>query len=102
MTVKEYLEKTYTEDELNVRPIIQCNDGFTISVQGGTRFHYCSPRELCNVYNEVELGFPSERDELIIKYAENEDNPTGTVYGYVPIELVEKLIIKHKGISNEI
>ena len=49
-------------------------------------------------YESVELGFPSVEDELINEYAEDCMNYTETVYGYVPIEIVEKLIEKHGGI----
>jgi hypothetical protein len=98
MTVLEYLESTYTGDRFTTRDRVTCKDGFSISVQGGTEFHYCRPRELCNEYQELELGFPSEADNLISSYAENKDYPTHTVYGYVPIEVVEELIFKHGGI----
>ena len=49
-------------------------------------------------YESVELGFPSIEDELINEYAEDEPY-TETVYGYVPIEIVEELINKHGGIK---
>ena len=99
-TVKEYLEETFSDNELENRPRIQCNDGFSVSVQGGTKYHYCSPRSHCNVYNEVELGYPSEPDNLIAKYAEDNTDLTDTVYGYVPIAIVEELIQKHDGIRS--
>ena len=51
-------------------------------------------------YKKVELGYPNLKDDLIIEYAETPDKPTETVYGFVPIELVEKLIQKHGGIVN--
>ena len=47
-------------------------------------------------YESVELGFPSEADELIYEYAEEGDY-TNTVYAYVPVDIVEKLIEKHGG-----
>jgi hypothetical protein len=49
----------------------------------------------------VELGFPSEEDDLITDYADMYvvDNPTKTVYPYVPIEIVNELIEKHGGIA---
>jgi len=97
MTVKEYLEKTFVDNEYNVRPRIKCNDGFSVSVQGGTRFHYCSPRQLCNIYSEVELGFPSRRIPELDKYAEEKKRHTKTVFAYVPIEKVERLIEQHGG-----
>ena len=37
-------------------------------------------------------------NEYIMGYAENEDDPTETVYGYVPVVLVEKLINLHNGV----
>jgi hypothetical protein len=38
-----------------------------------------------------------EEPELM-EYAEDPVDPTGTVYGWVPVELVNKLIDKHGGI----
>jgi len=102
MTVKEFLERTYKEEEHHVRDAIKCKDGLSLSVQGGTRFHYCEPRKLCNVYNKVEIGFPSRKIYSLMKYAETKGNPTGTVYGYVPIDVVERVIIRHGGIVNKL
>ena len=102
MTVKEYLESTFKrDDEHNLRKRVVCKDGYSISVQGGNRFNYCQPRELINIYNSVELGFPSEPDELINRYAEGNGISafTQTVYPYVDIEIVEELIKKHGGIA---
>ena len=107
MTVKDWLAKSI---ETNVyydgigeiqanRPRLYCNDGYSISVQASA-FHYCSPRlNGLQDYKSVELGYPSAEDELINEYAENALNYTDTVYGYVPIEVVEKLIEKHGGIK---
>jgi hypothetical protein len=102
LTIVKYLEDTYDEDEefLVKKPVV-CNDGFTISVQGGSEFLYCSPRKKCNDYYEVECGFPSEDEELLKEYAEDPENLTQTVYSYIPIDLVEKVILKHGGIKNE-
>ena len=101
MTAKEYMEKTFERgNEYLRRARIECNDGFSMSVQGGTSFHYCTPRENVNEYEEVEIGFPSEKEELIMQYAENKDEPTDTVYGYVPIETVEAVVEKHGGIKS--
>lgn len=100
MTVLEYLEKTYdAEKTWMVRKPIICKDGFTVSVQGGTRSHYCTPRESCNFYYDVELGFTSEEIPELAEYAENKEKLKDTVYGYVPIDKVEDLIMKHGGIA---
>ena len=99
--VEQYLKDTYDEsNEFQVRKPIICNDGFRISVQGGTYYHYCNPREKCNEYYEVECGFPSEKEDLIMEYAESPENPTETVYAYVPIRVIEDVIKKHGGIKN--
>jgi hypothetical protein len=59
-------------------------------------------------YYAVEVGFPSERPEpwdsdddadprCWRTYAESKENPTGSVYGYVPVELVRALVASHGG-----
>ena len=101
MTVQEYLTKTRNfMNNAGVRPGVVCLDGFQISVQASP-FHYCYPKDKnAEKFEKVELGFPNQEDDLILEYAEDPDNPTRTVYGYVPIEVVDKLIEKHGGIVN--
>lgn len=98
------------------RPRIVCNDGYSVSVQAD-QYTYCTPRytqwqnengwqvmsiknnfetDRYTPYESVELGFPSEADELINSFAEGDDY-TNTVYGYVPVKIVEQLIEKHGG-----
>ena len=55
-------------------------------------------------YTHVEVGFPSDRPELWRDweaYAEDPDEPTRTVYGYVPLQLVQELVTTHGGEANE-
>ena len=80
---------------------ITCADGFSLSVQA-TQGAYCSPRRNIGPWYEVEVGFPSATPELILNRAENPNEPTKTVYGYVDIELVEQLIDLHGGIAAEV
>jgi hypothetical protein len=54
MTVKKFLESTYTDERFQVRPAVGCKDGLTLSIQGGSSSHYCSPAEKCNIYEAVE------------------------------------------------
>lgn len=84
---------------------IRCQDGFEISVIAG-HGTYCSPRPAINddppfgPFKEVECGFPSDRPEpweQWSKYAETTSDPTGTVYGYVPVSLVRLLVEIHGG-----
>ena len=80
-------------------PRLVCADGFNMSVQA-SRFTYCSPREDdAFPYTAVEVGFPSEREETLMPYAEDSDKPTDTVYGFVPVVVVEAIIEKHGGIA---
>jgi len=48
------------KDYLEIRPAIECIDGFMMSVQASS-MHYCTPRENQGPYSEVEVGYPSER-----------------------------------------
>lgn len=76
---------------------IECKSGLRLSVQAGD-FLYCSPRiNDADFYTHVEVGFPSEKIEELMPYCEDHDDPTGTVYGYVPIELVATIISRHGG-----
>lgn len=95
---------------------ITCADGFTLSVIAGPGV-YCTPRPalLDNLpdglvsdapkdypgpYTAVEVGFPSARPEPWSDWsqrAEDEEEPTSTVYGYVPVEMVRALIESHGG-----
>ena len=81
-------------------PQITCKDGFHISVQAGY-FLYSSPKEdgLSN-YTHVECGFPSEEVAELMEYIEElERDPKESIYAFVPVEIVDKLIEKHGGID---
>ena len=79
---------------------VVCADGFTISVQAHDGA-YCTPRASdAEQYTEVELGYPSEPEELIMDwmevFGENPD-PLDSVYPYVPVNVVTNVIVKHGG-----
>ena len=101
MTVTEYMKKTYSQNTYSVRERAACVDGFEVSIQGGTAGHYCIPREHCNEYEAVELGYPNRVEESLIEYAESPETPLDSVYGFVPIEVVERIVEKHGGIDYE-
>lgn len=97
--VNEFLKANYQENNNGI-PIptkhVLCRDSFSISIQAN-HYTYCEPREdKAWPYSTVELGFPSELDDIIDIYAE-EYGTTETVFGYVPINIVNKLIKKHGG-----
>jgi len=85
---------------VKTRPQIICADGLSMSVQA-SKYHYCTPRDDFGPYSKVEVGFPSERIEEFMPFAEDSDRPTDTVYALVPIEIVEQVIEAHGGAKEE-
>ena len=87
-------------------PHIVCVDGFEMSVQVGYSL-YSTPKKIAKRYSAVEIGFPSEPEELIKEWAEflpfseedEEPDYTDTVYPYVPVGVVDKVLKKHGGID---
>jgi len=87
-------------------PHIVCSDGFTMSVQVGYSL-YSEPKKVAKRYSAVEIGYPSDHEPLIEKYAETffkEDEMdvtdyTDTVYPYVPVKIVNQVLKKHGGID---
>lgn len=77
-------------------PRIECVDGWSISVQT-SEFHYCAPRDSHGPWVRVECGYPSAAEPLLLDHAEDRDNPTSTVYGFTPIEVVAAAIVAHGG-----
>ena len=81
---------------------LELADGTTLSIQA-SKHYYCSPRQNSsdgdyNFYDEFEIGFPSNQIDEIMDYAEEPDNPTGTVYAYVPKDTIRQLIAARGGV----
>ena len=83
-------------------PKIICSDGFEMSVQVGSSL-YSTPKKVAKRYSAVEIGVPSEYEPLIEEFAEGsfDETPdyTDTVYPYVPVAIVNKVLKKHGGID---
>ena len=86
-------------------PQIVCVEGFTMSVQVGYSL-YSTPKKIAKRYSAVEIGFPSDHEPLIEEWAEfspfdEDERPdyTDTVYPYVPVKVVNKVLKKHGGID---
>ena len=80
-----------------------CADGFTVSVQA-SEGSYCSPRNSVGPWESVECGFPTEKDPVLERYAEDgsagvdpESGTVQTVYGWVPSQVVMAIIESHGG-----
>jgi len=81
-------------------PRIECADGFTMSVQAREQA-YCEPRTNKGPWTAVEVGFPSEKEQLLMEWAEQPDRPTDTVYGWVPVEVINEVIAKRGGTNED-
>ena len=109
MTVNEFLKMTWRKVSsscplLAIRPAIICRDGLRLSVQASST-HYCTPRSDFGPYSHVEVGFPSRvPPKSWAVYCDGDftqETATHSVYGYVPVELVEEWISEHGGIDFE-
>lgn len=106
------LRPPYT-DRFKLDNHVRCVDGFVVSVLAGEAL-YCSPRpnsyglgdvpdDYPGPYTAVEVGFPTERpepwdgDDGWAQYADDPDDPTETVYSYVPVDMVRALVAAHGG-----
>ena len=115
MKINEFIKKNLKVKVLNDDPLMKhimtssrlpkiiCSDGFTMSVQVGYSL-YSTPKKVAKRYSAVEIGFPSEHEPLIEEYAEtfhqeDETDYTDTVYPYVPVAIVDKVLKKHGGIN---
>lgn len=86
--------------------IVLC-DGNSVSIQA-SETHYCYPRKTWHIeelkgfdvpYYEYEIGFPTFKAKEWMQFAEQPDEPTETVYGYVPVEVIQDVIDQHGGID---
>ena len=82
----------------NYEPI-ECNNGFRMSVQAD-KGKYCTPRNNVGPYVEVEIGYPTRVEPLLLPYAEDSSAPTSTVYGWVPVAVMWEVITKNGGIKS--
>jgi len=93
-----------------VVPRLVCKDGFSMSVQASPT-HYSEPNgstytdfklnDSNVIHTHFEIGFPNESESIILKYAEDIDKPTDTVYARVPLNRILKAIKKHGGLDND-
>ena len=114
MKINEFIQRNLKVTNHNTNPLmmnhmltstrlpkIVCVDGFKMSVQVGSSL-YSTPKKVAKRYSAVEIGFPSVHEPLIEEFAErveDEIDYTDTVYPYVPVKVVDKVLKKHGGID---
>ena len=82
-------------------PRLVLADGASLSVQA-SEHSYSSPRDNKGPYTKVEVGFPSETPpEAWKEFAEEWDEPTNTIYSYIPLTMVMLYIGAHGGIDRD-
>jgi len=113
MTLKDYL-RTCVDLATNngvlynrnffLIPRVFCKDGFSISIQCSDG-SYCASELGVRTYGsdwvKAEWGFPSEAIDGKKYNAEQEDNTTETVGGYVDTDLLQELLDEHGGLDLE-
>lgn len=107
-TVRKHIIESRKDisDRFYIVPPVVCKDGFKMSVQHSS-LHYCSPRiDFAErqgytdgfEFVSYEVGYPSEKEDILIPFAEDPDNPTNTVYAFVPQQIVEQVAEMHGGL----
>lgn len=98
--IQNFLKKTFYMKfgNMAVRPHIVCKDGFTFSVQASDS-HYCYPRANLEdeAYETCEIGCLPYETPCLTPFAEDPKKPLETVYGQVPLALVDEVIQSHGG-----
>lgn len=81
-------------------PRVSCADGFEVSIQAcsGT---YCTPRDNTGPWTSAECGFPAAPMPELGEYVDGPDiNAIDTVWGYVPLVRIAKVLIAHGGLMS--
>ena len=81
---------------------IRCMNGLIISVQC-TSSHRANRREVYvnSEWATCECGFPNRELQELKEYAEVQEHLLDTVYNYVPVDLVIKILNDNGGIAPE-
>lgn len=95
--LNDWLDSNRTLDQgILCAPILICNDGFALSIQA-SEDHYCTPRNNTGPYTTVEINLLTGKVDELDQFAEDLLDPDDKVYSYVPISIVERLVISHGG-----
>lgn len=104
ISLGDYLSLSHTKENIK-RPMVVCNDGFTMYVSADDN-SYCFPKfnlENGNEYREVEISYPSMNDEALCAFASEYlyigNDITENTLPHVPVEIVEQVLENHGGIN---
>lgn len=110
-SVLDYVKNVgYTS--FGILPLMLCNDGMEISIQYSP-FHHCNIFGRMDLieghtfdtagktglgYKTFECGYPNEFIPELSEYADEPESVPNTIYNEVPLEVLENVIKKHRGI----
>lgn len=98
----EFLKNNPINKYNHVRQRAFCKDGFNVSIQA-SEDHRCIPcvDNSNDGYSHVELGYPSLIEISLLPYKEGDtSDPLETVYNYVPVSTLDRVLRKHGGIDH--
>ena len=80
------------------KPHLECADGYSVFIQAGDGSNlHCWPQGDNDEYTHVEVGHPSVVDEELTPYYFEDDEEEK--YSFVPVAVMNKILIKHGGIT---
>jgi hypothetical protein len=81
-------------------PRHKCKDGTTLSIQVG-KYLYCTPRNDEGPYTHVEVGYIRDSNGIDVEppasWNKYRDGEGSSVFGYVPLQLVQAFLDSHGG-----
>lgn len=97
-TIEAYMEAYHGTGAIPGRSTpTACIGDITMSIQA-SEAHYCEPRDNKGPWVQFEIGFPSRNIPALRMYAEDKNNSTGTVYGWVPANIINQIIADNGGV----
>ena len=93
-TFTDWMQEGRTKQFFPNTRSLKLADGNTLSVQA-SKNHYCNPRNTFDdysVYDSFEVGFPSKHYDSLEQYKDGPDVQTNSVFGWVPKEIIEKIV----------
>lgn len=101
MNEQESYYSKYDEDHAyRMAQHLTLKDGTKLSIQA-SHAHCCTPRKTIRdykAYTHFEIGFPSVKIQSLMEFAEDQEKPTDTVYGYVPKSIIDKIVRVRGGV----
>ena len=102
---KESVKEVIRPRRKPTRGRVRCKDGFAMSVQA-SRDHACTPRDDSGPYAAVEVGYPNQRELLLMPFAGDSlqlkyRDYVPMIYNNVPSKTLRAVVSKHNGLRSD-